>query len=263
MFTQPAPQWLHHLSILLFRCKCLHFVILMPRPHLASSPGPTPKNRERGLVSLANFPVSAASACYATITCLTWSRGSQLLLMRVDEQILLRSDYRQILWGKSSGLASVTTLWVWRFMKSMLASFPFSYGLGTSLLYSGVRNLVIGNGRTWFIYSKRRLLTAHMGIFPSNRPLSRFWVGPGDKARPHPPQCILQFVHHLLSTVISTHKQNKPGGLIILVACGTWNRKLTLCGQFFLYVFFVYLQIHFRNINMSWRVGLQKVLVQS
>ena len=92
---------------------------------VALSPGPTPKNRERGLVSLASFPVSAASARYATITCLTWSRGSQLLLTRVYEQILLRRDYRQILWGKSSGLASVTTLWVWRFMKSMLASFPF------------------------------------------------------------------------------------------------------------------------------------------
>ena len=29
----------------------------------------------------------------------------------------------------------------------MLASFPFSNGLGTSLLLSRVKNLVIGNGR--------------------------------------------------------------------------------------------------------------------
>ena len=36
---------------------------LVPRPH--------PKNRERGLVSLANFPVCAESAYYVTITYLT------------------------------------------------------------------------------------------------------------------------------------------------------------------------------------------------
>ena len=33
-------------------------------------------------------------------------------------------------------------------MKSMLASFPFSNGLGTSLPLSRVKNLVIGSGRT-------------------------------------------------------------------------------------------------------------------
>ena len=33
---------------------------------LASSPGPTPKNPERGLVSLAKIPVCAESAYYAT-----------------------------------------------------------------------------------------------------------------------------------------------------------------------------------------------------
>ena len=35
-----------------------------------------------------------------------------------------------------------------RFMKSLLASFPFSNGLGMSLLLSRVKNSVIGNGRT-------------------------------------------------------------------------------------------------------------------
>ena len=44
---------------------------------LASSPGPTQKS---GKVTLANFLVCAESAHYVTITCLTWSRGSQLLL---------------------------------------------------------------------------------------------------------------------------------------------------------------------------------------
>ena len=48
-------------------------------------------------------------------------------------------------------------------MKSLLALFPFSNGLGMSLLLSCVKNLVIGNGR--FLYSKRRLLTQHIREF--------------------------------------------------------------------------------------------------
>ena len=44
----------------------------------------------------------------------------------------------------------------------MLASFPLSNGLGTSLLLSRVKNVVVGNGQTWFLYSKRRLLTRHI-----------------------------------------------------------------------------------------------------
>ena len=52
--------------------------------------------------------------CWLSMLCnnymLTWSHGSQLLLTRVDEQILLWSDYRRILWGKSNSLPSVTTL---------------------------------------------------------------------------------------------------------------------------------------------------------
>ena len=52
-------------------------------------------------------------------------------------------------------------------MKSMVASFPFSNGLGTI-----------------FLYSKRKLLTQHIrGNFASNtKPLPQFWVGPGDEA---------------------------------------------------------------------------------
>ena len=49
-------------------------------PWLASSPGPTQKNQERGLVTLANYLVCAESAYYVRIMCLLWSRGSQLLL---------------------------------------------------------------------------------------------------------------------------------------------------------------------------------------
>ena len=49
---------------------------------------------------------------------------------------------------------------------------------------SALRNVIIGNGRTWFLYSKQRLLTQHIreslqvtpGTFPD------FWVGPGNEA---------------------------------------------------------------------------------
>ena len=84
---------------------------------------------------------------------------------RVDEQILLRSDYRQILWGKSTKRNYVLSFWNSTFTKSLLASFPFSNGLRTSLPLSCVKNSVIANGRTWFLYSKQRLLTQHIRKF--------------------------------------------------------------------------------------------------
>ena len=65
-------------------------------------------------------------------------------------------------------------------MKSLLASFPFSNGLGTSLLLSRVKNLLIGNGRTYSIplLQTKTADTAHTGIFGSDtRPLSRFLGG--------------------------------------------------------------------------------------
>ena len=71
------------------------------------------------------------------------------------------------------------------FIKSLSASFPFSNGLGTSLQLSRVKNSVIGNGQTWFLYSKRRLLTQHIREFLQMTPgpsLSQFFrVGPGDE----------------------------------------------------------------------------------
>ena len=57
---------------------------------------------------------------------------------RVDEQILLWSNYRQILWGNSSSLANVNTLQVSEIRNLQKVSFPFSNGLGTSLLPSHV-----------------------------------------------------------------------------------------------------------------------------
>ena len=58
-------------------------------------------------------------------------------------------------------------------MKSMLPLSPFSNGLGTSPLYSHVRNLVIGNGTNVIpLLQTKTADTAYTGIFASNtRPL--------------------------------------------------------------------------------------------
>ena len=71
---------------------------------LALSPSPTQKLGK-------GFPVCAESAYYVHALCdhvvpsYCWQWH-----YRIDEQILLRSDYMQILWGKSSRLASINTL---------------------------------------------------------------------------------------------------------------------------------------------------------
>ena len=57
------------------------------------------------------------------------------------------------------------SFWNSTLMKSLLASFPFSNGLGTSLQLSRVKNSVIAIGRMWFLYFKRRLLTQHISEF--------------------------------------------------------------------------------------------------
>ena len=60
-----------HVTVMWLSCDCYNvttiFLNLVPRPH--------PKNLERSLVTLTNWV-----AYYVTITCLTWSRASQLLL---------------------------------------------------------------------------------------------------------------------------------------------------------------------------------------
>ena len=79
---------------------------------------------------------------------------------RESEQILLRSDYRQILWSKSSSKHKyAVSFW------NLVALFPFLNGLGTSLLPSRVKNVVIGNGRRWFLYSKWELRHSTYGNF--------------------------------------------------------------------------------------------------
>ena len=79
------------------------------------------------------------------------------------------------------------SFWNSRFTKSLLPSFPFLSDLGTSLLPSHVKNVVIGNGRMWFLYSKQRLLTQHirefLQVWPG--PLPNFWAGSGDEAKVH------------------------------------------------------------------------------
>ena len=57
-------------------CCCVkYFVTVNKAAHsetLASSPGPTQKIWERGLVSLVNFTICAESACYAHALHVTW-----------------------------------------------------------------------------------------------------------------------------------------------------------------------------------------------
>ena len=137
-----------------------------------------------GLFTLENFLVCAESAYYVTTTylipdyvvasfCCWWH-------CRVDEQILLWSNYRQILWGKSKSkhIYYALSFWNLRFTKSLVASFQY-------LLSSCVKNVVIGNGRKWFLYSKWRLLTQHireyLPVWPG--PFSQFWAGPGEEAK--------------------------------------------------------------------------------
>ena len=71
------------------------------------------------------------------------------------------------------------------FMQSLLVSFPFSNGLGTSLRLSRVKNSVIGNAWTNVIplLQTKTADTVHTGIFSSDtKPFPDFWVGPGDEA---------------------------------------------------------------------------------
>ena len=64
-------------------------------------------------------------------------------------------------------------------MKSLLALFPFSSGLGTSLQLSRVKNSLIANGQTWFLYSKWRLLTQHIQEFLQVTPGLPWFLGWG------------------------------------------------------------------------------------
>ena len=90
-------------------------------------------------------------------------------------------------------------------MKSLLAlsSFQFLNGLGTSLLLSRVKNLITGNGRTWFLYSKWRVLTQHIWEFlqVTLGPFPDFLVGPGDEAR-------LRQTPHVLLMIQSMRRYN-------------------------------------------------------
>ena len=47
-----------------------------------------------------------------------------------------------------------------------------------------LRNVIIGNGRTWFLYSKWRLLTQHIreSLQVTPAPFPDFWLGLGDEA---------------------------------------------------------------------------------
>ena len=140
----------------------------------------------------------------------------------VDEQILLWNDYRQILWGKSIWYLKkcqyALSFWNLRFTKSLLFLFPFSNGLRMSLLLSCVKNLVISNGRTWFIYSKGRLLTQQIQEFLQviTRPFSWCigWDLHGDEAR---------------VTLSSQHNERTSIGSVISSAWLVQSRLMKTC----------------------------------
>ena len=102
-------------------------------------PQALPENQERGLVTLSHVHITCQSCalCDHMLASYCWQWH-----YRVDEQILLWSDCRQILLhvGKSklSMHKYTPSFWNLRFTKSLLATFPFLNGLRTSLLLSCV-----------------------------------------------------------------------------------------------------------------------------
>ena len=113
----PRPQWplcaasVPSSPVTPVCCKCT----LVPKPHS--------KNQERSLVLLANFHICAESACYATITCLTWSRGSQVLLMRLIMRSMLASFPFSRMWFLYSK-RRLLTQHIWEFLQVIPDSFP-------------------------------------------------------------------------------------------------------------------------------------------
>ena len=78
------------------------------------------------------------------------------------EQILLRSDYRQILWGKSSSLANVNTLSKFQVFEnsvSLVFIFKWSWNESTIFTCQEFSDLYRTN---IFLYCKWRLLTQHI-----------------------------------------------------------------------------------------------------
>ena len=105
-------------------------------------PRPRPKNWERGLVLLANFPVCAESGCYVTIACLTWSRCSQLLMALQSRWTDLATERLQtnpVLYPKQRQL----TQHIREYLQVTPGSFPnFWVGAGdeATLIYCSRKN---------------------------------------------------------------------------------------------------------------------------
>ena len=133
-------------------------------PTIASSPGQVPPKKTGHTWKLSE------SAFYVTIMCLSDHMVASFCSRphyRVDGQILLRSNYSQIL---ASVKLICSKFLKFEDCKKSAGLVPILNGLQMSLLSSCVKNAVAGNGRI----CKQRDLTQHIrGIFASvTRPFS-------------------------------------------------------------------------------------------
>lgn len=139
-------------------------------------------------------------------------------------------------------------------MKSFLPSFTFSNGLETRLLSHLMKNLVISNGRIWFVYFKWRLVTQHirkfLPVWPGPFPVC-FWAGPGKRlVRKHatgswvwghaPRKCFEFRDHEIGSETISGPKscfsaarQQTSSCINIYFSCPLRHAALVLSSQSF------------------------------
>ena len=146
---------------------------LVPRPYSKNwGKGP-------GLVSLANFSyvlsqqqLHALRDHVVASFCWQWH-------YKVNEQILLWSDYRQILWSKSSSYSlSSLNRYNLRFTKNhnhLVSIFKWSWNNSTTFMY------VIGNGRRWVWPGKKLSLVPRLS--PRSNENRNGGGEPGNEAR--------------------------------------------------------------------------------
>ena len=104
-----------------------------------------------------------------------------------------------------------------RFTKILLAWFAFSNGPGMSLLQY-LHIYWLAKDKTWFIYSKQRLLTQHihefLQLWPGQALLPIFWAGPGDE--------VIHCPHHI--TPLNTMHHSTPTSLYSRMEQGTASK---------------------------------------
>ena len=184
------------------------------------APGPT---RKGAPVALANRLICAESENLCTLCHYMVASYCWWWYYRENEQILcLWSDYRQILWGKSSSLASINTLyksfWNLRFTESLLAySYHFQMVLEWVFLCQKFScDSSTPNEDCMLMH------TAHMEIFAGlTRPISWFQMWPGDNANffTHNGLCSQKSYLHFF--FIRDKKLHNLADLLLFQCCNT------------------------------------------